>query len=417
MADKHFVRTSISRLQRQVESLQSSRPTAAGDDTWTAKRDVLYAETEHLLGISLPSNSPLFGLFKKWSGTALNGDPVSTPEATHKGDPLTVIAEILTAAEKWNESRTEEEATPALAEDIHRILGRNLLRYPPVQISLAALVAAATFAIFGAIRFQDKEFNIQDKINEAEKKVNATSSAASKLDNEITSARQRVSDLAVSAIKDLTAERIVVVREAASSAVAAIDGLKKQSIEEIKGTVKLEDITTKKESALGELRKAEVSATTDIGEAKKRAVDEINNPVRMNEIANAQQGALKSIQNATDLNRLENALKNAEHSIESSAKQYVEEVKAKVAPSFSDAIKEDANKIQKLEQRLEKADNRIAIVDAAFRAMGTPDNKIIETLADYFNQTVVTVYVVLGLSFLSFIVNIGIFISLIRRKP
>ena len=381
-----------------------------------AKRDVLYAETEHLLEMSLPSDSPLFALFKKWSSAASKCDPSSNVETTRIGDLLTMIAEILTAAGQWNESRIEKDATPALTEDVNRILGRNLLSYLPVQICLAILGTAVLFAIFGFIRFQDMEINILGKIKQVQGDVEVASSAAAKLNNDIESAKQRISDLTISAIKDLTAESVVVVHRAARDAASTIDEVKNQSIKEIKDSMRLEEITTNQKSTLEELHKVEGSAITDIGDAKKQAVADINSSVRLNEITNAQQVALESIKKATDLNQLETALKNAEHSIDSSAKQYVEEVKAKVAPIFEKAIKEDANNIQKLEKRLEKADNRVAIVDSALRAMGTPDNKIVDKLADYFNQTVTAVYVVLGLSLFSFIVNIGIMISLIRRK-
>ena len=379
MADKHFIRRSLDQVGDKIRSLHNVKPDER-DPMWKAERDVLYAEIGQLLELALPPASPLLALFKKSaeeaSATSSGAPATNVYSVSANADPIYVVMRILAAAHRWNETRVEEEATAGLAEDVNRILSRNLLKYPVVQMALAVLVAAAGFAIFGVIQFQGMKIDVKEEINKKgdaamadiqarkddvlqtvkklQEQVGGAAAAATKLDGDITAAKQRVSDLTMSAVRDLTAQKVGAIEAAAASATIAVEGTSRQAVEKIK--------------------------------------------------------------NATDVEQLRVATEIARRSIESNAKQYVEDVKSRVAPAFDNAIKQDANTLQDLNRRLAKADSRLVMVDAALRAMGMPGNKLVNNLAGYFNETVLTVYIVLGLSLFMFLVNLAMMLALLRQR-
>lgn len=383
MADKYFIRKYLNQLQDEISSFHFRHDKK--DPTRKAKLDVLYAEVGQLLGLALPPGSPLLALFNKFadeaSATSSTRDPVGR---SANADPTDVLIGILAAAQRWNEARVEPEATAALAEDVNRILSRNFLKHPVVFAAIAALIGAAAFAIFGVIRFEDMKVDVKGAIEkvgeEAKAEINegkdgvmntvkTLQADAEKLNGNIESANKRVSELTISAVED----QVGTVEAAAASAAQAVE------------------------------------------EASRQGIEKIEQATRLQEVVTAHTNALRKIENGTDDKRLKDAVDIAERSIQSNAKQYVEDVKSKVAPAFNDAIKEDTNRLQDFERRLGKADSQVGMVDAALRAMGTPGNKVVNNLAAYFNETILTVYIVLGFSSLMFVVNLVLMFVLLRR--
>jgi hypothetical protein len=413
MADKQFIRESLSQLLREIDLLTDDKD---DQQTWSRRRSVVYAEAEHVLRLALPEDSPLLVLFK----SAI--DPAAAPEQADAGkerarakSQLESVKEILSAARRLNEARFEADATTGLAEDIHRILGRDLLRYPPVQLLLLLLAAAIGFAVFGVVRFQDMKVDVREQITQTQTEavkeidgarkqamdavrdlkaqVQQTSAEAEKLIDNIGKARQRVSDLTVSAIKDLTAQQVASVEAAATASVSRIDAAVGETLGKVEKATRLADITG----------------------AQERAVAAIDKAAGVKEVAEAQKSAIEKINAAVDRPALKEASDLAVRAIGSQAAQYYDELKVSLTPTFKEVIERNGKTLEGLSTRLEKADSHARLIDAAIDRMGLPDDAFIGRLAAYFNETILAVYVVLGWALLIFVFNLVLCFILLRR--
>lgn len=365
MADKQFIREALARLLREIDQLPG-----AGTDSQAAfrRRSVVQAEAEHILRLALPGDSPLLTL----SASANAADPGAPPGSRAQ---LETLKEILRAADRLNEARVEPDATAGLAQDIHRVLGRDLLKYPLVQLLLLLLAATVAFAVFGVIRFQDMKIDYRDQIRqettealkgigearsqalqsvkELNEQVQRTMAATAALDREVKEAKQRIGELSVTALKDLTTQ------QAASIGTAAATG------------ISMVDATTK--------------------------------------------GAIERINAATDTQGIRRAAETAEASVKTQVAQYLEEVKSRVAPTFQETLATQVKLLGDLVDRLKAADSRVQLIDAAMKRMGTPDSGFVDRLADYFNETILAVYLVLGFAVLIFFFNVVLCFVLLRR--
>jgi hypothetical protein len=334
------------------------------------------AEAQHILALALPPESPLMALFRQ------QVDPAAAPDAANASQGpadtlvrLETIQGVLTVAARLNEARTDADATAGLAEDIHRVLSRNLLRYWLVQLFLAILVLAAGFAVLGVVQLRNTQYNFREEIskkkdealagiNDSNKEaqlafeklkaqVERTSADAAKLDGDIRAARQRVGELTVAAVKELAERDGAAVQAATNAGTAAVNAATREAVAKINAAI---DIPT-------------IKATADL----------------------------------------------AERSVKSQASQFVEEVKTRVAPAFNDTMNKSMDRLTELQGGLRAADSHAQLIDAAIKAMNVPNDDLIGRLAAYFNQTVVAVWAVLAWALLIFVFNLALCFVLVKR--
>jgi hypothetical protein len=350
MVNKHFVRRSIERLRAEIRA-QERNPHIPIDP-------VAVAELDHFVRLALPRDSRLLHLFN---------------HAVEKPD-YPMLERVLSAAQEWNAARDDESASEELTEDIDRILGRRFLKYPVVQIAVAALIGAMAFSVYGVVKFRGMEFNVKEMVYQRGEE------ATSAIDKQKEDAMHVVSDLQAQA--QLTSERVSKLTADIASA--------KQTVS---------DMTT--------------TAVRDLSRKKQDELDQIVDAASRS-ISDAKNNAIKNIDVASTVTQLNTTVAEAKRTISRAAEQRAEEVKAQVTPEFSDMLRKDQASLTALDQALRRSESRRELLDAAIRVLGVPSKGYVGLLAGTFNKAVTAVYVVLGLLVVSFILNVVVFIRKLR---
>jgi hypothetical protein len=374
VADKYLMRELLDKLLNELNALEHDVGVAPVP-AMQARYEVFHAEASHILGMVLPADSPLRALLEKYRTTPLLPTLALPPPNTP--DPLVVLRGIIDAARRLNETRGNEESNPTLVEDVERILHRKFSTRPIVLIPAGLLLAAFGFFVFGDIRFQDMRINALDDINKKASAANtdiqrsrddgiktienlqapvkkATSDVA-QLNKDIATARQNVTDLTASNVRNLTAEQTTTINNATTAATKSI--------------------------AIAESQASNVIAATR--DAQKQVIE----------------------QAGTDARKL----------ISDQADKLVQTTKEQVAPTFAKAIAKAASDVDEINQKLPAIQSNTHALNAALREATDPTHAWTHRLAAYFDQTVITVYAILAILVILTVVNV-LFVVLRWRK-
>jgi hypothetical protein len=354
-ASKDFVRRSVAALEAELEKLGPAAPADPGADPLRKdKRAFLLAEVGELLRAASPPESPVLAMF----GDAVKEPP---PEPGRPDSALGLAPLVLRRIGRWNENRSDFGALNGLAEDVDRIVSQKIFKLLPVRICLGAAAAALLFAVWGVVRFQDKEF---DAVAIIESKRQET-----------VAAQERAASAAITDVKTRAAQ-------ASADAENAIKEVNKRiqarADEEVRG----------------------------MGAARQEAVDALKT---------VKSTALSTIAEAADVKPLSTAVLNASATIANAASQAVNEAKAKVAPAFDEAIRNDAKRLDALEQQLRVSESRMSLVQALLRRVGT-DDRLVSHLAAHFDEAVVTVYGVLAVALCLVVANAALLTKVLWRR-
>lgn len=362
---------------------------------------------------------------------------------------LDAAMEVLRSVDRWNEARVDDDATKGLEEDINRVLSRRIWKHPVVVLAIALLTVAVGFGVLGAVRVGQMEFKVLEAGEKAtdkiERQARAASVEADRLSNQlaqtrkdadslhgaVVAARHRIDEAVAAAAASATAAQAVKIQEGAASAVRALSAALAAAVQRIddagkpadavaRDAAKLdrqlattradaeslsETVTTARRrldesvasagalltaSHAAKIQEAAASAITAVQKAKSTGVQQIEEAARPVEIAEAQTRAANAIQTAAS---------SAAATIGPKVHEHLANAKVLVAPAFDAALVQDAKRlklleddVQVLERRLRATDSQLAVANAAFRALQSPESAWIDDLADHFNVAVQMVW-------------------------
>ncbi|MBC8642255.1 hypothetical protein IAG25_36250 [Caballeronia sp. EK] len=379
MTDKLVVGRIIERLLRR------------SDESFESTSEVYFAEVLQVLTIALPSSSPIITAFQVQDDDLAKRESTSEEENRMNLRRRRRNAEnALRVAERWNDIRTEDEATSILSEDVDRLISRKFFKFFPVQFCLAVLAISVAFAIFGAVRFKDMQFNVIEEITKKKEDVIG-----------------QVDKFQKDALADVNNNR--------SKALEDINDGKKKALNEVS------DIQMRLDQASSETRALEnniknvqqkiqdsaLSAVYDLTQKAKPTVD------------TAVASAVASVGLAASAAgvAVATAASNTRATLSASALDEFNKLRAQYDPIYQETVKSQKKELDELKEKISLTQGYASVLEASIKLMNLPENAPVKKLAVLFKQSIYMVYGVLIAAAIMFILNVFILIFLWIKKP
>lgn len=384
MVDKAETRKALDQLLMRLDGLARDRGL---DQAWQLKRDLVLAEIDQWAALTLPPDSQVLGMLRKRREAPV--DSAQPSEASGFEEARAVIE----AAQRWNEARRESDATSGLADDIERVLSKNVYGSTIVRICIGTLVLAVGFAVAGTISVYNMSINLTDVIakkrDELDEQVVRMNGDLKSLKTEIDSSKQKVAALVMESASDFARQKAADIEVAATSAIGAVNEKRNQALSRV-------------ESA---------GDVAPVLNAKERALSEIHRAADVNAVSAAQEKGIADVRAAADTRPVQNELTIAAATVKAAALKAVEEAKARVAPQFNTEIENERERVQKLstaignlEDRISESDSDLTAIKSTFDGLKKEDHQFAWTLASALNTTVAIVY---GAAVVSIVILFG----------
>lgn len=150
---------------------------------------------------------------------------------------------------------------------------------------------------------------------------------------------------------------------------------------------------------------------TAVKDLSRKKIDELNDAgtAALNAVKGARKDAVDDIKAHSDTTQLDGAVKDARASIAAAATLRIGRVSDEVVPDFRNmlerTIADDKRRLTAIEARLRDAESRGKLLGAAIRVAGVPDKGLPGIAAAAFGTTLVVIYTLAGVTLLLFALN------------
>jgi len=313
-----------------------------------------------------------------------------SPAVTRKTEECKhTIINILETAKRWSERlgdaaaaadrpRPSPDWPDRLETDIDRVLFKRLGSMWIVRVLVAVLFVAAALGLFGVLHFGSLQFDLMQAVDAKERQATAL-------------------------IEDKRSKLAAEVEAAQKSLDALTRSLAAQSTELAQNQQALGDLTATAHRLIDKLASGESQQIVQASEdARKKIEAERRDGVAL------LQGKINQ--------ELDTALDEGRHALADATRQRVAALMSQAVPEFQEQLGRNQQQLNALERRLNEADGKRALIDAALRTLGAPDAGLTGKLAAAFGTSVKMVHGVLAGLLSLLLANIAVLVFAWRSR-